>query len=123
MSRTEAGLKKALEEIPVLREEFWRNLRVLGGNDELNVSLEKAGRIADFLEFAEVMCLDALRRDESCGAHFREEHQSEEGEAVRNDDTCKHVTVWEYQGEGKTPVEHREPLTFEEVHLSTRSYK
>jgi succinate dehydrogenase / fumarate reductase flavoprotein subunit len=123
MSRTEAGLKKALEEIPVLREEFWRNLRVLGGNDELNVSLEKAGRIADFLEFAEVMCLDALRRDESCGAHFPEEHQSEEGEAVRNDDTCKHVTVWEYQGEGKTPVEHREPLTFEEVHLSTRSYK
>ncbi|KAA0251477.1 fumarate reductase/succinate dehydrogenase flavoprotein subunit [Acidobacteria bacterium ACD] len=123
MGRNEAGLKEALAKIPGIREEFWRNVNVLGGGEELNVSLEKAGRVADFMELAELLCLDALERDESCGGHFREEHQTPEGEAVRNDEKFCHVAAWEWTGEGKKPVRHVEPLEFEFVHLATRSYK
>ena len=123
MARDEAGLKQALVEIPKLREEFWQNVRVLGGEEGVNQSLEKAGRVADFLEFAELMCLDALHREESCGGHFRTEHQTEDGEAKRNDDKFAYVAAWEFAGEGKAPILNKEPLTFENVHLSTRSYK
>lgn len=123
MARDAAGLKQALVEIPKLREEFWRNVKVPGVGAELNQSLEKAGRVADFLEFAELMCLDALHREESCGGHFRVEHQTEDGEARRNDERFAYVAAWEYAGEGKPPVLHKEPLAFENVHLSTRSYK
>jgi succinate dehydrogenase / fumarate reductase flavoprotein subunit len=123
MGRTREGLKTALQKIPVLREEFWKNLTVIGGNDEINQSLEKAGRIADFLELAELMCLDALEREESCGGHFREEYQTPDGEALRNDEKFCHVAAWEYSGEGKTPIRNVEPLAFENVHLTQRSYK
>jgi succinate dehydrogenase / fumarate reductase flavoprotein subunit len=123
MARNEAGLKEALEKLPELRAEFWDDVQVAGANEELNVTLEKAGRVADFLDFAEVMCRDALTRDESCGAHFREEHQTPDGEAKRDDENFSHVSVWEYQGDGEAPVEHREPLEFEAVQLATRSYK
>ncbi|MBS1152796.1 MAG: Succinate dehydrogenase flavoprotein subunit, partial [Myxococcaceae bacterium] len=122
MARNEKGLKELLVEIPKLREEFWKNLNVPGSDADLNMALEKAGRVADFMEFAELMVLDALDRDESCGGHFREEHQTEDGEARRNDEKFCHVSVWEYQ-EGKPPVRHKEPLAFENVHLATRSYK
>jgi succinate dehydrogenase / fumarate reductase flavoprotein subunit len=123
MARNEAGLKEALARIPELRAEFHGNVRVAGSGAELNAELEKAGRVADFLEFAETMCRDALARDESCGGHFREEHQTEDGEAVRNDRDFCHVAVWEHAGEGKAPVRHVEPLEFENVKLATRSYK
>ena len=123
MARTAEGLKQALVEIPKLREEFWQNVRVLGSNEEINQSLEKAGRVADFLEFAELMCIDALHREESCGGHFRTEHQTEDGEAKRNDAEFAYVAAWEYAGEGKAPILNKEPLEFENVHLSTRSYK
>ena len=123
MARSEEGLKDALKKIPELREEFWRDVRVPGSGDTLNQSLETAGRVADFLEFAEVMCHDALARDESCGAHFRVEHITEEGEAKRDDDNFAHSTVWEFNGVGEAPTEHREPLVFENVALSQRSYK
>jgi succinate dehydrogenase / fumarate reductase flavoprotein subunit len=123
MSRSGPGLASALDAIPALRAEFWENLTVTGGNDELNVSLEKAGRVADFLEFAELLCLDALNRDESCGAHFREEHQTPDGEAKRDDDRFAHVSVWSHAGEDRPPELHEEHLVFEEVQLSTRSYK
>ncbi|QDU63164.1 Fumarate reductase flavoprotein subunit [Planctomycetes bacterium Pan216] len=123
MARNEAGLKKALELIPPLRQEFWENVRVLGGADDYNVSLEKAGRVADFLEFAELLCHDALDRKESCGAHFREEFQTQEGEAKRNDDDFCYVSCWEHKGENKSPHLHKEPLSFESVKLATRSYK
>jgi succinate dehydrogenase / fumarate reductase, flavoprotein subunit len=123
MARDAAGLKEALERIPKLREEFWRDVRVPGSGAELNQSLEKAGRVADFLEFAELMCIDALHREESCGGHFRVEHQTEDGEAKRNDAEFAYVAAWEYAGEGKPPVLNKEPLVFENVHLSTRSYK
>ncbi len=122
MARNKAGLEKAIQDIPKVREEFWKNLNVLGDGDGLNVSLEKAGRIADFLEFGEVMCRDALEREESCGGHFREEYQ-EEGEAKRDDERFTHAAVWEYQGENKKPLRHQEPLVFENVKLATRSYK
>ncbi|MFQ5888647.1 MAG: fumarate reductase/succinate dehydrogenase flavoprotein subunit [Gemmatimonadota bacterium] len=122
MSRNASGLKEALARIPELREEFWENTRVTGDGETLNQSLEKAGRVADFLEFAELMCRDALARDESCGAHFREEHQTTEGEALRDDAEFSHVTVWEYTGPEREPIEHREPLQFEYVHPSRRSY-
>ncbi|MFV8753256.1 fumarate reductase/succinate dehydrogenase flavoprotein subunit [Nannocystaceae bacterium ST9] len=122
MGRNAAGLEKALAQIPELREQFWREAFVPGGADELNPWLEKAGRVADFLEFAELMCHDALHRDESCGGHFREEHQTEEGEAVRNDKDFAYVGVWEHQASGK-PLLHKEPLAFENVKLTTRSYK
>jgi succinate dehydrogenase / fumarate reductase flavoprotein subunit len=125
MARNEAGLREALGKIPALREEFWSNVRIPGTGDEYNQSLERAGRVADYLEFAELMCMDALTRDESCGGHFREEHQTEEGEALRNDDEFASVFAWEFQGNGtiETPTLHREPLNFENVELAQRSYK
>jgi succinate dehydrogenase / fumarate reductase flavoprotein subunit len=123
MARNAKGLEHALAEIPQLREQFWQNAYVPGGASELNPWLEKAGRVADFLEFAELMCHDALYRDESCGGHFREEHQTPEGEAVRDDDRFAHVGVWEYQGLGQKPALHKEQLEFDNVKLSTRSYK
>ena len=123
MARNAIGLKQALQEIPSLREEFWKNVTVPGSGAELNQSLEKAGRLADFLEFAELMCLDALHREESCGGHFREEHQTEDGEAKRDDANFAYVAAWEYAGDGKAPTLNKEPLQFENVHLSTRSYK
>ena len=123
MGRNKAGLEEALQKIPALREEFWRNLNVPGSADELNQSLEVAGRVADFLELGELMCLDALERDESCGGHFREEHQTADGEALRDDERFCHVAAWEYAGEGKKPVRNVEPLVFEDVKLETRSYK
>jgi succinate dehydrogenase / fumarate reductase flavoprotein subunit len=123
MGRNEKGLKLALGKIPELREEYWKNVNVLGGNEELNQSLEKAGRLGDFFELAELMCLDALDRSESCGGHFREESQTPEGEALRDDDRYCYVAAWEYAGNGKQPVMHKEPLSFEYVHLTQRSYK
>jgi succinate dehydrogenase / fumarate reductase flavoprotein subunit len=123
MSRNEAGLKKALEQIPALREEFWQDVLVPGTGEELNQSLERAGRVTDFLEFGELMCHDALNRTESCGAHFREESQTEEGEAVRNDREFSHVSAWEFAGVDREPRLHKEPLVFENVELATRSYK
>ncbi|MCW5982130.1 MAG: fumarate reductase/succinate dehydrogenase flavoprotein subunit [Bryobacteraceae bacterium] len=123
MARNAAGLQKALARIPELRDEFWRDVRVLGENEELNQSLEKAGRVADFLELGELLCLDALERDESCGGHFREEHQTADGEAIRNDERFCHVTAWEHRGPGVKPVQHREPLEFHYVLPSVRSYK
>ena len=123
MTRNEAGLKAALEKIPALREQFWREAKVPGENEELNQSLEKAGRVADFLELGELICLDALERRESCGGHFREEFQTADGEARRDDENFCHVAAWEYAGPGKKPVRHVEPLGFEYVHPSQRSYK
>ena len=123
MSRNETGLKTALAKIPALREEFWRNVNVPGSDVELNQALEKAGRVADFLELGELMCLDALDRTESCGAHFREEFQTPEGEALRDDVHFAYVAAWEYAGEGKPPIMNREPLVFENVKLSQRSYE
>jgi succinate dehydrogenase / fumarate reductase, flavoprotein subunit len=123
MERSADSLKKALGEIPPLREEFYADVRVLGENETLNQSLEKAGRVADFLEFAELMCLDALHREESCGGHFRVEHQTEDGEALRDDDEFAYVAAWEFTGVGEKPVLHREPLGFEAVELAQRSYK
>jgi succinate dehydrogenase / fumarate reductase flavoprotein subunit len=123
MSRTAEGLETALRKIPALREEFWQDVTVPGAGAELNQSLEVAGRVADFLELGELMCRDALARAESCGAHFREEYQTEEGEAARDDERFCHVAVWEYAGAGQTPIRHREPLVFENVHLAARSYK
>jgi succinate dehydrogenase / fumarate reductase flavoprotein subunit len=123
MGRNEAGLKKALSQIPALREEFWKNVRVLGANEEFNQSLERAGRVADFFELAELLCLDALDRKESCGGHFREEYQTPEGEALRDDANYSYVAAWEYQGEGRAPALTKEPLTFNYVKPSQRSYK
>jgi succinate dehydrogenase / fumarate reductase flavoprotein subunit len=123
MARNAAGLKEALQRIPELRKEFWENVCVTGEGAALNQDLENAARVADFMEFAETMCHDALERDESCGGHFREEHQSDEGEAVRDDKNFCHSAAWEYQGEDKKPTRHVEPLEFENVELSTRSYK
>ena len=106
-----------------MREEFWENLKVPGSGATLNQSLEKAGRVADFLELGELMCRDALARDESAGGHFREEHQSEDGEAKRNDGDFAHAAVWEYKGKDAEPERHIEPLTFEHVRLAVRNYK
>ncbi len=122
MARNEAGLKKAIELIPALREEFWSSVKVPGSGATLNQSLEKAGRVADFLELGELMCRDALERDESAGGHFREEHE-EDGEAKRNDEDFAHAAVWEYKGKDKAPERHVEPLSFEYVTLQTRNYK
>jgi succinate dehydrogenase / fumarate reductase flavoprotein subunit len=123
MARNEAGLKEALKRIPELREEFWKNVNVTGEPGEFNQALEYAGRVADFMEFAELLCLDAQHRRESCGGHFREEFQTPDGEAKRDDENFSYVAAWEYQGVGKAPVLHKEALTYEEVHMSTRSYK
>ncbi len=123
MGRNAAGLERALETIPALRQEFWENAKVVGDGESINQTLERAGRVADFLELAEVMCLDALVREESCGGHFREEHQTPDGEAKRDDENFMHVTVWEYTGPDGAPREHREPLEFEYVPPTQRSYK
>ena len=123
MSRHEKGLREALQKIPQLREQFWRDVRVLGSDEDFNQSLERAGRVADFLEFAELMCMDALERDESAGGHFREEHQTPDGEALRDDENHAAVFAWEFQGDSQPPKLHREPLRFETVHLAQRSYK
>jgi succinate dehydrogenase / fumarate reductase flavoprotein subunit len=123
MARNEAGLKEALERIPQLREEFWEDVNVLGDSEELNPALERAGRVADFMEFAELLCLDALHRKESCGGHFREEYQEEDGEAKRDDENFSYVAAWEYKGVDDTPELHKEPLVYEEVKMTQRSYK
>jgi succinate dehydrogenase / fumarate reductase, flavoprotein subunit len=123
MARTDATLREALAAIPQLREEFWRDVRVLGTNESINQSLERAGRVADFLELGELICLDAWHRTESCGGHFREESQTEEGEALRDDEHFAYVAAWQYGGEGEPPVLRKEPLEFDYVHLATRSYK
>jgi len=123
MSRSEAGLKEALVQIPKVREEFWHNVNVPGSGADLNKNLEQAGRLADFLELGELMARDALQREESCGGHFREEYQTPEGEALRDDEKFTFVAVWEYAGEGKPPVMHKEELHFERVKPSQRSYK
>jgi succinate dehydrogenase / fumarate reductase flavoprotein subunit len=123
MARNDAGLKKALSLIPALREQFWKEVRVLGSGEEFNQSLEKAGRVADFLELGELMCLDALDRRESCGGHFREEYQTPEGEALRDDANFSYVAAWEYTGPNNPPALSKEPLNFHYVHPSQRSYK
>jgi succinate dehydrogenase / fumarate reductase flavoprotein subunit len=123
MARTQASLEKAISEIPALREEFEKDVRVLGGFETLNQSLEKVGRVADFFELGELICRDALHREESCGGHFRVEHQTEEGEALRDDERFAYVAGWEWGGAASTPVLHKEPLEFENVQLAQRSYK
>ncbi len=123
MARNEQGLTKAIGQIADVRDRFWKEVRVTGVNEEFNVNLEQAARVADFLEFADVLCYDALDRDESCGAHFREEHQTPDGEAKRNDEDYTYVAAWEYKGVGNRPELSKEPLVFENVELSTRSYK
>jgi succinate dehydrogenase / fumarate reductase flavoprotein subunit len=134
MARSREGLTEALEKIPQVREEFWQNVRIPGSGGNVNMELEKAGRVADFLEFGEIMCHDALAREESCGGHFRTEHQffenspeviagnTQAGEAKRDDANFSHVAAWEYKGNDSAPVLHKEPLVFEDVHVSIRSY-
>jgi succinate dehydrogenase / fumarate reductase flavoprotein subunit len=123
MARTKEGLEKALQEIPKLREEFWANVNVPGSADNMNQALERAGRVADFFELGELMCRDALTREESCGGHFREEFQYPDGECKRDDEKFGHVAAWEYQGEGQAPLRNVEPLNYETVKMSVRSYK
>lgn len=123
MARNEAGLKEAIQKISALREEFWQNVNVTGSNNDFNQTLEKGYRLADYLEFGELLARDALTREESCGGHFREESQTEENEAKRDDENFCHVAAWEYAGEGKDPILHKEPLVFENVKLTQRSYK
>jgi len=126
MARTREGLERALREIPSLREEFWASghgVNVPGSGDTLNQSLERAGRVADFLELGELLCLDALAREESCGGHFREEHQYPDGECRRDDVNFAHVAAWEFQGEGRAPARLVEPLDYEFVKMSVRNYK
>jgi succinate dehydrogenase / fumarate reductase, flavoprotein subunit len=123
MARNEVGLKDLLRTIPALREEFWKNVKVTGVGESLNQDLEAAGRVADFMEFAELLVRDALMRNESCGGHFREEFQTTDGEALRDDANYAFVAAWEFQGEGKEPVMHKESLQYEEVHMTTRVYK
>jgi succinate dehydrogenase / fumarate reductase flavoprotein subunit len=123
MARNKAGLEAALAQIPALRAEFWANVCVPGSGDSFNQSLEQAGRVADFLELGELMCRDALTREESCGCHFREEHQYPDGECKRDDANFAHVAAWEYAGEGREPVRNIEPLAYESVKMSVRNYK
>jgi succinate dehydrogenase / fumarate reductase flavoprotein subunit len=123
MARSEASLKKALAKIPAIREEFWHSASVTGGEQELNQALEYAGWVADFIDFAELLAHDALQRDESCGAHFRVEHQHPDGEAKRDDEHYSYVSAWEYAGPDRPPELHKEPLTFEAVKPTVRSYK
>ena len=123
MSRNAEGLQFALSKIPELRERFWSDVRVLGSGEELNQALEKAGRVADYFELAELICLDALERNESCGGHYREEYQTPEGEAARDDEHYSYAAAWEFRGVGNRPELHKEPLTFEYVHPTQRSYK
>jgi succinate dehydrogenase / fumarate reductase flavoprotein subunit len=123
MARNAAGLKKALELIPQLREQFWRHVRIPGSSADFNQELEKAQRVADFLELGQLMVEDALQREESCGCHFREEYETEDGEAKRDDARFSFVAAWEFQGDGKSPRLHKEPLSFESAKPSQRSYK
>jgi succinate dehydrogenase / fumarate reductase flavoprotein subunit len=123
MARNAAGLRKAVDAVASLRQEFWEDVLIPGRGEELNVTLEAAGRVADFLELGELMCRDALDRDESCGAHFREEHQTEDGEAKRDDAGFSHAAVWEFTGSGNKPRLHKEPLQFKDVKPAQRSYK
>ena len=123
MARNEKGLNKAIGEIQDLRDDFNKNLLVTGHGEELNMELERSGRVRDFLDFGELLCRDALTRNESCGGHFREEYQTADGEATRNDEDFSHAAVWEYKGDGETPTRHKEDLEFENVKLAVRSYK
>ena len=123
MGRTKESLMHAIEKIPGIRDEFWKNVKVVGSTEGINMELEKAWRLAYFLDFAEVLCYDALNREESCAAHFRLEHQLPDGEAKRDDEHFAYVACWEYKGTGELPVLHKEPLTFDNVHLAIRSYK
>ena len=123
MARNDKGLREALQLLPALREEFWKNVNVTGENEEMNQALERAGRVADFIELGELICRDALERDESCGCHFREEHVTEDGECKRNDEKFAYAAAWEFKGIGNASALHKEPLTYEEIHLATRSYK
>jgi succinate dehydrogenase / fumarate reductase flavoprotein subunit len=123
MGRNAEGLAEALVEIPKLREEFYANVRIPGDAADLNSELEKVMRVADYFELGELMCYDALQRNESCGGHFREEYQTEEGEALRDDENFTYVAAWQYAGEGNRQILNKEPLGFEYVKLSQRSYK
>ena len=123
MERTEEGLRKAISRIRELKTEFWSDVRVLGTGEGLNQALERAGRVADFIELGELMCIDALHRRESCGGHFRAESQTEDGEALRHDDEYAYVAAWEFGGEGQKPVLHKEQLVYEYVEMKSRSYK
>ena len=123
ISRNEKLLEEGLKKIPELRDQFWSDLKIPGGTDQMNQSLEHAGRVADFLDFGELMCRDALLRDESCGCHLREEHQTPEGEAKRNDEDFSFVSVFEHKGDGVAPELHKEPLSFDALPLATRNYK
>ena len=123
MARTERGLKEAIQEIREIREDFWKNVKVPGSSDDLNPELEKAGRVADFLELGELFAKDALERNESCGGHFREEYQTEDGEALRDDKNFAYVAAWEYTGKPSEAVLHKEELIFKDIELKTRSYK
>lgn len=123
MARSKEGLEKAISMIKELREEFWKDVRIPGKTNELNVELEKAMRVADFLELGELMAKDALERNESCGGHFREEYQTPEGEALRDDANFTYVSAWEYKGEGQEPVLHKEPLVYENIEVKQRNYK
>ena len=122
MARNAEGLKEAIEEIRALKKEFWNNVKIPGRIDEFNPELDKAGRVADFIELGELMCIDAFERNESCGGHFREEYQTPEGEALRDDDNYMYVAAWEYKGDEQWEV-HKEELNYEVVHPSQRSYK
>ncbi|MDO8756586.1 MAG: succinate dehydrogenase (quinone) flavoprotein subunit, partial [Elusimicrobiota bacterium] len=122
MGRNAKGLQEALSKIPEVRAEFWKNVSVVGVGEDFNQTLERAGRVADFLEFGELLAKDALTREESCGGHFREEHQTPDGEAKRDDEKFQHVAAWEYKGEGKAAERHTEPLTFDNVHIAQRNY-
>ncbi len=123
MARTNEGLAMAQKMVQELRDEFWKNVKIPGNSADFNQSLERAGRVADFLEFAELMLIDAQDRQESCGGHFNERYQTEENEALRDDDNFCHVAAWEFTGDGKAPAFHKEPLVFENVKLTQRSYK
>jgi succinate dehydrogenase / fumarate reductase flavoprotein subunit len=123
MARTAEGLKSAIADIRTLREQYWRDVRVLGTNEEPNQALERAGRVADFFDLGELMCVDALQREESAGGHFRAEYQTTDGEAKRNDDDFLYVSAWQFKGDNAAPELHKEPLVYEEVKLATRSYK
>jgi len=123
MARNKEGLEKAIKEIRELRDDFWKDVKVPGSMEGVNVELEKATRVADFLELGELMAMDALKREESCGGHFREEFQTEEGEAVRNDQDYMYVSAWEYKGPDKEPELHKEPLNYEYIEVKTRNYK
>jgi len=123
MSRNREGLKKAIEELAKIREEFWSDIRIVSSANELNRELEKAGRVADFIEIGELMARDALQREESCGGHFREEHQTEEGEAKRDDSKFMFVAAWEYQGADREPLMHKEKLEYENIKVQARDYK